>query len=81
MTLNSYATYDITQFLSMIPRPVKAVILVFPYGEALARRTAEDERITKEGRPNIADSVFWMKQSVRSVFCVCYGLRNVDHGG
>ena len=65
----------------MIPHPVKAVILVFPYGEALARRTAEDERIAKEGGQNIADNMFWMKQSVRSVFCVCYGLRDIDHGG
>ena len=49
----------------MIPRPVKAVVLVFPYREALARRQTEDERIAKEGGPNVHETVFWVKQTVR----------------
>jgi ubiquitin carboxyl-terminal hydrolase L3 len=58
----------------MVPRPVKAVVLVFPYGEARDRRRAEDERIAKEGGPNVDETVFWAKQTVRetlvpSFFC------------
>jgi ubiquitin carboxyl-terminal hydrolase L3 len=55
------------QFLSAVPRPVKAVVLVFPYREALARRNAEDERLTKEGGSKVDESVFWMKQTVRGL--------------
>jgi ubiquitin carboxyl-terminal hydrolase L3 len=51
----------------MIPRPVKAVVLVFPYGEARDRRRAEDERIAKEGGPNVDETVFWAKQTVRDL--------------
>jgi hypothetical protein len=51
----------------MVPRAVKAVVLVFPYGEALARRNAEDERIAKEGGPKVDGSVFWVKQTVSNV--------------
>jgi ubiquitin carboxyl-terminal hydrolase L3 len=53
------------QMLALIPRPVKAVILVFPYSEARHGRDAEDERLAKEGGPKIDESVFWMKQTVR----------------
>jgi ubiquitin carboxyl-terminal hydrolase L3 len=53
------------QILAMVPRPVQAVVLVFPYREALAKRKAEDEHIAKEGGPNVAETVFWMKQTVR----------------
>ena len=49
----------------MVPRPVQAVVLVFPYREALAKRKAEDEHIAKEGGPNVDETVFWMKQTVR----------------
>lgn len=55
------------QLLSLIPRPVKAVVLVFPWEEARYRRAAEDERIA-EGGPTVDGSVFWMKQTV----CVFY---------
>lgn len=48
----------------MIPRPVKAVILVFPYEEHRYKRQAEDERIAKEGKPNVDASVLWVKQTV-----------------
>ena len=49
----------------MVPRPVQAVVLVFPYREALAKRKAEDEHIAEEGGPNVDETVFWMKQTVR----------------
>jgi len=48
----------------MVPRPVKAVVLVFPYREALATRKAKDERIAKEGGPKVDETVFWIKQTI-----------------
>lgn len=48
----------------MVPRPVKAVILVFPYAEALPRLKAENERFANEASPKVDGSVFWMKQTV-----------------
>ena len=52
------------QYLATIPRPVKAVVLNFPYREALERRKAEDERIAKEGGAKVDGTVFWVKQTV-----------------
>jgi len=63
----------------MIPRPVKAVVLVFPYGEARDRRRAEDERIAKEGGPNVDETVFWAKQTVPGAcgtMALIHGLAN-----
>src|ERR1700733_12469724 len=64
---SSHHLLHFLQLLSMIPRPVKAVVLVFPYGEARDRRRAEDERIAKEGGPNVDETVFWAKQTVRDL--------------
>jgi len=64
----------IATFLAAIiddPRPVKAVVLVFPYGEARDRRRAEDERVAKEGGPNVNETVFWAKQTVRDLSRFC----------
>ncbi|KAG6917817.1 hypothetical protein DXG01_000877 [Tephrocybe rancida] len=54
------------EILSAIPRPVKAIIFVFPYTEARSRRTAEDNRIAREGGPKIDENVFWMKQTIHN---------------
>ncbi|KIM74816.1 hypothetical protein PILCRDRAFT_827874 [Piloderma croceum F 1598] len=77
--------YDIygldPELLSMVPRPVKAVVLVFPYGEARDRRRAEDERIAKEGGPNVDETVFWAKQTVPGAcgtMALIHGLANSD---
>jgi hypothetical protein len=51
--------------LALVPRPVKAVLLLFPIekaGELL--REEEDKRIGKEGQPKIDDTLFWVKQKV-----------------
>jgi len=60
------------QLLLMVPRPVKAIVLVFPYSEARGRRGAEDERIAKEGGPSVDETVFWAKQTVRDMFSSFY---------
>lgn len=49
----------------MVPRPAKAVIIVFPYEEGKPRLKAENEAILKEGWSKVDGSVFWMKQTVR----------------
>jgi ubiquitin carboxyl-terminal hydrolase L3 len=49
----------------MIPRPVQAVLLVFPYGEDFVEQKAEDERIAKEKGHKIDGTVMWMKQTAR----------------
>ncbi|KAL0576099.1 hypothetical protein V5O48_005873 [Marasmius crinis-equi] len=55
------------EMLSMIPRPVKAVIFVFPYNEARYRRAADDERIAQQPGGNPVDpKVFWMHQTIRN---------------
>jgi len=51
--------------LSMIPHPVKAVIVLFPNNEWIQqKREEEDERILKEGQHTIDSSVIWMPQTV-----------------
>lgn len=52
------------ELLAMVPRPVKAVVFLFPWTEFRYIREAEDERVAKEGGPKIDESVFWMKQTV-----------------
>lgn len=56
----------------MVPRPIKAVLLVFPYGEALARRKADDECIANEGGSNVEGTAFWMKQTVRVLSLIAF---------
>ena len=48
----------------MIPRPVQAVLLAFPYGEGFAEQKAKDERISKEKGEHVDGTVIWMKQTV-----------------
>ncbi|THU98639.1 cysteine proteinase [Dendrothele bispora CBS 962.96] len=69
------------EMLAMIPRPVKAVILVFPWEEARYRRAAEDERLAKEGGPKIDENVFWMKQTIHNAcgaMAMIHGIANSD---
>ncbi|GLB37083.1 putative ubiquitin carboxyl-terminal hydrolase [Lyophyllum shimeji] len=69
------------ELLSATPRPVKAVIFVFPYSEARGRRVAEDERLAKEGGPRIDENVFWMKQTIPDAcgaMALIHSLANTD---
>jgi ubiquitin carboxyl-terminal hydrolase L3 len=60
--------------LSFVPRPVKAVILLFPIDEAGdVERKKEDERIAKQGQPKLDDTVLWLKQHISNA-CGTIGL-------
>ncbi|CAA7263835.1 unnamed protein product [Cyclocybe aegerita] len=60
--------------LSIVPRPVKAVVLLFPMDpEGEAKRKEEDERIARDGQPKIDSTVFWMKQTIGNA-CGTIGL-------
>lgn len=53
------------KLLTLVPKPVKAVILLFPeQKEVLEKRNAEDIVISKEGQPKLDKTVFWIKQTV-----------------
>jgi len=49
----------------MVPRPVKAVLLLFPISSALEeRKKEEDQKIINEGSLNDKGVVLWIKQTV-----------------
>lgn len=53
------------QLLDMVPKPVKAVIMVFPLTEKLEElRQDEDRRIAKEGQHQLDPGVVFIKQTV-----------------
>lgn len=57
--------YTFYQLLAMVPKPVKAVILLFPITDALeAKAQLEDERIEIQGQHPIDPTIFWIKQTV-----------------
>ncbi|KAJ8090532.1 ubiquitinyl hydrolase 1 [Marasmius tenuissimus] len=60
------------ELLAMVPRPVKAVLLLFPISETLeARRRAEDEKEDEsQGGPK---NVIWIKQTISNA-CGTIGL-------
>ena len=64
----SYIHEHMPQLLEMVSKPVKAVILLFPISDAYEqKRREEDERIAREGQAAIDPTIFWMKQTVRSL--------------
>jgi len=61
----------------MVPKPVKAVVLLFPIeAEGDKKRKLEDEGIAKEGQPKIDPTIFWVKQTV----CFGFSSRADFHG-
>lgn len=51
----------------MVPQPVKAIVLLFPWpGPWKEYLIREDEKIKAEGQPPIDPNVVWIKQTVRS---------------
>ena len=55
--------------LAIVPRPVKAVLLLFPIEEAgETLRKDKDKLIAKEGQPKVDDTIFWVKQKVRNSY-------------
>lgn len=62
----SYLTDSILQLLDLVPRPVKALILLFPIRDELEKlRQAEEDQIKEKGQAPIDSTVFWIKQTVR----------------
>ncbi|THH13040.1 hypothetical protein EW146_g7134 [Bondarzewia mesenterica] len=62
------------QLLSMVPRPVKAVVLLFPIGGSLeAARVEEDEKIKREGQVRVDPTIMWIKQTIGNA-CGTMGL-------
>ncbi|KAJ7695172.1 hypothetical protein B0H17DRAFT_1056689 [Mycena rosella] len=60
--------------LTMVPQPVKAVVLLFPISpESEARRKQEDEEILSKGQPTLDPTVFWIKQTISNA-CGTMGL-------
>lgn len=55
------------QLLAIVPKPTKAVILLFPdVPEAKAHQKEEDEKIARDGQPHLDPTVFYVKQTVSS---------------
>ncbi|OCH93699.1 cysteine proteinase [Obba rivulosa] len=68
--------------LSLIPQPVKFVVVLFPNNQWLQeRREEEDERVTKEGQHPIDPSVIWMPQTIHhacGTMAILHGFANSD---
>jgi len=63
-----------SELLEMVPRPVKAVVLLFPISEAYEKkRKEEDVKIAKEGQPPIDSTILWIKQTIGNA-CGTMGL-------
>lgn len=69
-----------SQLLNLVPKPVKAVVLLFPIrGKLEELRKEEEEKIKEEGQVPVDPTVFWIKQTVRLAGFV--GLSpTIDHG-
>ncbi|THV04483.1 peptidase C12, ubiquitin carboxyl-terminal hydrolase 1 [Dendrothele bispora CBS 962.96] len=62
------------ELLGMVPRPVKAVLLLFPISSAFEeRRKEEDQKIIDEGSLNDKGVVLWIKQTISNA-CGTIGL-------
>ncbi|KAJ7245133.1 hypothetical protein B0H12DRAFT_1127928 [Mycena haematopus] len=60
--------------LAMVPKPVKAVVLLFPISpESEARRKTEDEEIQSKGQPELDPTIVWIKQTISNA-CGTMGL-------
>ncbi|TFY68213.1 hypothetical protein EVJ58_g1144 [Rhodofomes roseus] len=60
--------------LAMVPKPVKAVILLFPIAQTIEnRRKVEDERVKNQGQHPVDPTVFYIKQTIGNA-CGTIGL-------
>jgi len=59
------------ELLEMVPKPVKALILLFPCSEKYEQhRLAEDEKL-KENIPQYPNDLFYMKQTIQNACGTC----------
>jgi hypothetical protein len=57
---------SVRQLLALVPKPVKAIVLLFPIRGKLEELSKEEEAKLKEkGQVPIDPTVFWIKQTVR----------------
>ncbi|KAJ3786523.1 peptidase C12, ubiquitin carboxyl-terminal hydrolase [Lentinula aff. detonsa] len=62
------------ELLAMVPKPVRAVLLLFPISKTLeAKRREEDEKIRSESIPSSFSSIIWIKQTISNA-CGTIGL-------
>jgi ubiquitin carboxyl-terminal hydrolase L3 len=55
----------------MVPGPSKAVLLVFPITDTTEeKRKEDDERLEKEGQPDVDPTLIYIKQTVRPNVCL-----------
>lgn len=58
----------VRQLLLLVPRPVKALVLLFPSrGKLEDLSKAEEAKIKEKGQVPIDPTVFWIKQTVRPI--------------
>jgi len=51
--------------LNLVPKPVEAVLLVFPITKEFDKiRNSEDERLQKDGQPHLDPTLFYVKQTI-----------------
>ncbi|KAI0704355.1 hypothetical protein BC835DRAFT_1403969 [Cytidiella melzeri] len=62
------------ELLAMVPRPAKAVVLLFPISEAYEKqRKEEDAKIAKDGQHPVDPTILWIKQTIGNA-CGTMGL-------
>ncbi|KAF8635341.1 hypothetical protein AX15_000460 [Amanita polypyramis BW_CC] len=70
------------ELLALVPKPVKAVILLFPLdSETKAEREAEDEVLAKESQPLLDKTILWIKQTIGNAcgtMALLHALANTD---
>ena len=53
------------QLLDLVPKPVKAVVLLFPARGKLEELAKREEEMKERGATPVDPTVFWIKQTVR----------------
>jgi ubiquitin carboxyl-terminal hydrolase L3 len=62
------------ELLEMVPKPVKAIVLLFPISETLEnKRKEEDAKLAQGEQPDIDPTVVWIKQTIPNA-CGTIGL-------
>ena len=73
-------TNYIYQLLAMVPQPVRAVVLLFPYREAFKKFREEENQLLKSGvLPSVDPNIIWMKQTVRVEYLLCGSVKLNDN--
>ncbi|TCD67603.1 ubiquitinyl hydrolase 1 [Steccherinum ochraceum] len=87
LVLSQHQFYDVLGFdeelLDLVPKPVKAVILLFPVLDQVdLKRDEEDARIAKDGQHPIDNTVVWIQQTIDNAcgaMAILHALTNVTN--